>query len=377
MSSKLLRAVTLAAGLAVPLSAVVATSGTALAQGSDADKAAAKAAYNKGTTKYNLGEWNAAIAHFKTAFEAYPDASFLFNIAQSYRQAGDCKQGAFFYKRYLAIKPDASNKREVEGFIKDLNEECEKKAAAGITTPKDPVVVKDPVPPKDPVVVKDPVDPKDPATNNGSVGDGTQVADSGAGQDSGTDASIDVGGDLSDEDSGPKLLLAYASVGSAFMSIGDLETSPQLSFTVGGGYPLQMGGLTIDGGLLVSHTAVKWETDMTSGTAGFTAFLANVGVGMEVAPKIRVRGELGIGLMAYTGFGTVGNVFVDEGTMADGPLSSVAFRVAAGAEYAITDNLAVSAQPIVGNFSPAPSGIKSSIDNIKSFQLLLGVGYRM
>ncbi len=371
MSSKLLQALTIAAGLAIPLGAMVATTTSAHAQGTGEDKVAAKAAYKKGTTKYNLGEWDAAIKHFTDAFEAYPDASFLFNIAQSHRQAGNCSKGAFFYKRYLAIKPDASNKREVEGFIKDLAAQCRKLEESGNLPPPPPPPPPDKDPPKDPVV-----DTTTKNNSNGSVGDGTQVADNGPGKDGSISASV---GDLGDSfDEGPKSLLAYASLGSSFLSMGDLDTSPQFNFTIGAGYPLKVGKLTIDGGMLISYTAVVWGEDPEpSGTAGFTAVLANVGVGMEVANKIRIRGEFGVGVMVYTGLDVEGNIFVEEDMVADGALSSAAFRFAIGAEYAITNSLALSVQPIVGNFSPAPTGLKESIDSIRSIQLLVGVGYSM
>ena len=127
------------------------------------------------------------------------------------------------------------------------------------------------------------------------MGDGTQVADNSNSTDGSIDTSVkvgegEVGGGLEDEDAGPSLVLAHASMGSSFMSIGDLETSPQLNFTIGAGYPLHFGDITVDGGILISHTAVKWDTNVASGTAGFTALLANVGAGMEVANKIRLRG---------------------------------------------------------------------------------------
>lgn len=391
MSIKLLRAVTLAAGLLVPVSTLVSTTGTAHAQGTDADKVAAKKAYKKGTIKYNLGEWEQAIVQFKAAFEAYPDASFLFNIAQSYRQADNCKQSAFFYKRYLAIKPDASNRREVEGFIKNLNAECEKRKSMATTPPP---------PPPDNGNNGNSGNTTDAGGGNnggtsdggttggntnsdgnmGVLGDGTRVADSGATGSGSTDTEVTndpSGGSVSTGSEAPSLLMAYASVGSSFMSMGDLETSPQLNFTLGGGYPLHLGSITLDAGVLISHTSVEWDAVSASGRAGFTALLLNVGAGKEIANKIRVRGELGAGVMVYSGLDVIGNIFVDQGTMATGALSSASFRLALGAEYAITDNIAVSVQPVVLNSSPAPEGMRAGIDNVNSFQALAGVAYKM
>ena len=41
--------------------------------------------------------------------------AYLYNVAQAYRQGGKCKDAAFFYKRYLSLKPDAPNRADVEG----------------------------------------------------------------------------------------------------------------------------------------------------------------------------------------------------------------------------------------------------------------------
>ncbi len=373
MSTKLLRAVSLVAGLMLPIGIVVGTSSTALAQGTDADKAKAKAAYKTGTIKYNLGEWELAIKHFKVAFESFPDASFLFNIAQSYRQFQDCKQGAFFYKRYLALKPDASNKREVEGFIKDLNAECKRREEAGIVTPPPPVVTPDPV---------EPVKP-DTTTTGGTTTGGTQVADTTNNPGGEIDTTVtpgggEVGDTLADENQGPKLLIAHASAGSSVLSMGDLDTGAKFNMTVGAGYPLKFGNLTVDGGGLISYTNLPWSVENgPSGTVALTSLLLNVGVGMEVANKISVRGELCAGIMLYSGLDQVGNIFVQDGMAATGALSTASFRIAVGGDYAITDNLSVNVQPIVYNVSPAPENMRVGIDSVTAFHFLAGVGYRM
>ncbi len=112
-------------GVASP-SAVHAQNGDTQAQ--------AEGFYNKGDAAYNLGRFDEAIEWFTKAYEAWPLAEFLYNIAQSYRQLGNCKQALFFYKRFKSLKDkDKDNPLpkkavdEVMGFIKDL-EECAKKA---------------------------------------------------------------------------------------------------------------------------------------------------------------------------------------------------------------------------------------------------------
>ena len=59
----------------------------------------------------------------------------LFEIAEAYREAGDCKNALFFYKRYTAMKPGASNRAEVEDRIFDLDAVCGTDPAPPTTGP--------------------------------------------------------------------------------------------------------------------------------------------------------------------------------------------------------------------------------------------------
>src|SRR5688572_21912599 len=73
-----------------------------------------KRLYQEGTQHYNLSEFEEAVAAYREAYRLRPDAVFLFNIAQSYRMLKRYAQAAQFYKSYLRVRPDASNRGEVE-----------------------------------------------------------------------------------------------------------------------------------------------------------------------------------------------------------------------------------------------------------------------
>src|SRR6185295_6162624 len=95
-----------------------------------ADEAAARKSFAAGERAYNLGEFDKAVTLFKQAYAEWDEPAFLFNIAQTYRQMGDCKQSQFFYKRFLALKVNDTKKpikpelqAEVEKRIGEL-EEC-------------------------------------------------------------------------------------------------------------------------------------------------------------------------------------------------------------------------------------------------------------
>ncbi len=80
--------------------------------------------FTKATKHYDLGEWDAAIAEFKQLYDLMPDPSFLFNIGQSYRQKGACRDATTAYRSYLRNASD-DNRAKAEQFIKDL-EPCVK-----------------------------------------------------------------------------------------------------------------------------------------------------------------------------------------------------------------------------------------------------------
>ncbi|MFH0900632.1 MAG: hypothetical protein V2A73_08395 [Pseudomonadota bacterium] len=82
---------------------------------------AAKQIYAAGRKAYNLGEFDRAITVWKEGYEKTDYPTFLFNIAQAYRQKLDYRSSVFFYKAFLRESPDASNRAEVEARIAELN----------------------------------------------------------------------------------------------------------------------------------------------------------------------------------------------------------------------------------------------------------------
>ncbi len=98
-------------------------------------KVEAKAHFDKGNTHYNLGEFDDAIAEFKTAYQLSSAPGLLFNIAQSYRLKKDYEEASQFYKTYLRLKPDAANRGEVEERIKEMDHLIEEQKANAISPP--------------------------------------------------------------------------------------------------------------------------------------------------------------------------------------------------------------------------------------------------
>ncbi|MEO8703285.1 MAG: tetratricopeptide repeat protein [Kofleriaceae bacterium] len=101
---------------------------------------AADTALQDGRRHYDLREWDLAIQKFKTAYRLTPSREALFNLAQTYRQKGDCKEAVGTYKTYLRNYPKATNRARVEGFIDELGD-CPEPVL-----PPEPEATKTPIP---------------------------------------------------------------------------------------------------------------------------------------------------------------------------------------------------------------------------------------
>jgi tetratricopeptide (TPR) repeat protein len=76
--------------------------------------------HDRGSSLYNLGQFEEAISEYRRGYEQRADPVFLYNIAQAYRQLGAPDKALFFYRRYLSTAPDAANRRQVEELVADL-----------------------------------------------------------------------------------------------------------------------------------------------------------------------------------------------------------------------------------------------------------------
>lgn len=367
---------------------VMLTSSSAQAQ----NKKKAKEFWTKATAKYNIGEFQEAVDLYKKAYEEWPDAAFLFNIAQSYRQLDDCKNSLFFYNRYLLVKPNAANRAKVETTIKELEESCKNRESI---KEKEPHGTENPTKGDDdddaPPPTGDDDDDDGTGTNTTPPPRGDDDDDAASDDDDDDDvAMLDDDDDAyedDDDDDGsisgsvetgnPTKLTSNVSIGPAFLGLGDLEVPTQFTFSLGAGYPIDLGTMSVDVGGALTYTGVPWDNGAgMSGTASMTTLLANAGATYPVAPKINVRGELGLGVLLFGGL-SEGNVFTDGGRAADAALSIFNLRIALSAEYEVTPNIYVNAAPVVYSYSPSKDGIRDEVGALTRFELLFGAGYRM
>ncbi len=330
--------------------------------------------YKEGETQYNLGNFQGAVDAFKKGFELEPNenkkAAYLYNVAQAYRQSKDCTNAQFFYKRYLALKENDAKKplkpekrQEIEDRIKELDD-CAKQQEAIRNKPPDSNMRPD---------SED--DTKTKGTGDKGTGDkGKQVGDAGDGDGDG-DGEHDDGITKSTTSPAPHVISLRAFGGGAKLKTGDLKVPMQATFGLLAGYPLSLGPkLWLDLGAGFTFTPVPYDTMGTSKSAKLMGLFADVGATYAVAPKIGLRGDLGVGALF---FGGVSQSPFTNGAEASGALGMFHLRVALSADYAITPNVIATLIPIAFSYSPAAKGLRDDIKSITAIDFMVGLGYRM
>ncbi len=387
---------------------VAATSATALAQPTG-DKKKALDLYDKGNTQYNLGRWKQAIELFTQAYEVYNAPEFLFNIAQAHRQDGNCSEALFFYRRYLANKPNATNKAEVDGFIKELDGKCTEgtgttgTGTTGTGTTGTGTTGTGTTGTTGTGTGKTGTGTTGTGTSGtGTTGTGTGTTGTGktgtgkTGTTRTADTTTTVDNDdddteVDDDDDSidvsetggkPHLFTASLGVGPSFMTSGDLNKPVHMSFALGAGYPIAIDKASFEPGVLVTYSPIPWEGEVdgmeVTGTAGLTALMANAAGGYPIVPSLpalSARAEVGLGVLVMSGLER-GNPFLESNQFADGSIAMFHARIALGADYMVTPNLAVFAQPVVFSFSPA-SKLRDEISSVTRYEILFGAGYKM
>jgi len=76
----------------------------------------------KAKVHYDLGEFDKAAEEYILVYRLRPLPALLFNIAQSYRQAGQYEKAKQFYKAYLRENPDPQSSAAVKKALKEIDE---------------------------------------------------------------------------------------------------------------------------------------------------------------------------------------------------------------------------------------------------------------
>jgi tetratricopeptide (TPR) repeat protein len=95
--------------------------------------------HDRGTTFYNLGQFEEAIGEYRKGYEQKADPVFLYNIAQAYRQLGQLDKALFFYRRYLSTAPVGPNRPQVVERIGALEQLIDAQERARSPAPPEPL----------------------------------------------------------------------------------------------------------------------------------------------------------------------------------------------------------------------------------------------
>lgn len=117
-----MRGVTSARAVAVALVglASLACSATARAQASEAEREQARTAYSQGQGLFQEGKYEEARAVFQGAYDLIPNPIVLLSMAECDTRLGKIEEAVAELERYLAERPDAADRADVEKKIADL-----------------------------------------------------------------------------------------------------------------------------------------------------------------------------------------------------------------------------------------------------------------
>lgn len=123
-----------------------------------AQRSRVKQLLKQAAKEYRLGNFKESLDAYRQALAIESRPSTILNIAQCHRQLGERERALFYYKLYLTewdrANPDkpAMYLEEVQGFIKQLQEEVEreKRAAASPPAHRSEVKKEKPAPPQPP-----------------------------------------------------------------------------------------------------------------------------------------------------------------------------------------------------------------------------------
>ncbi len=359
--------------------------------------------FKEGDDQYNLGNFSGAVEAFKKAFETETDAAkkpaYLYNIAQAYRLAKDCKNSLFFYKRFMALRGNDTARplkpairAEVDGRIIEL-ETCVKQQDASAARQPDTILNPDGTKPDGtkpdgtkpdgtkPDGTKPDGTKPDGTKPDGTKPDGTKpdgTKPDGTKPDDG-DGDGDGDGDPVDGTANPPPLQHIAiriGGGAGIPIIPDTSSRLGPTGTISVGYLLPITApVALEVGAGFSFASVGFDLEGNAGEEhGRLMSLFAFGAATKtVATAISIRGELGIGAGFFAGL-TGGNPYTVGALTTDGPLTMALVRAAVSVNYAMTPKIGFWVSPLTFSYSPTPdSNFRSDVSMISRLDFLAGV----
>lgn len=339
--------------------------------------------FNVGDNHYNLGEFTKAIEAFRKAFELEKDEAlkpiYLYNIAQAYRQAGDCDNAVFLYKRFLSLKASDTKKplsqSTKDDILKRIAEQEKLCAEKNSNRDKPPEGTMRPEGGEKGGGEKGGGDKGEPSGDGGVQANPTEVATAEP-QDT-EDNEVDASLTASIYGDQPRKISLRAGAGLGIPQMDPVNVANQFSATLIGGYPIPLAPqVGIDVGAALSLSPLQWNDGAgVSNTSLFITAVVNASLRYEVLPKLTLRGDAGVGALFFTNI-VEDNPFTMGGqATSGGALTMFHLRAGASAEYSIIPSVTVWASPITFGYSPAKEGLVA--DSIIQLSFLAGFGYKL
>ncbi len=180
-------------------------------------------------------------------------------------------------------------------------------------------------------------------------------------------------------DEGAHPIRVWVSAGPAFPSFSgrDLQEPTVLSVRLGAGYAIDLHSAgVIDLGVSGAYAPFQYRTLNTNAnqSAGFWGLLANGTYRYRVAPAFDLMGEVGAGVVWWSGLGEQ-NPFTTEGVAATGAVPMPSLLLGVGAVYHLPYNLSIFAEPTFLLSKTTGEGLSSAISSVSRFDIAFGVGY--
>ena len=333
----------------------------ALAQSSSK---AAKPAYDKGVTEYNLGHFAEAIGEFEKAYELDRAPILLFNIAQSHRQLGNDERALFFYRRYLEQAPkDAANRPDVERRIKDLEDAVQQQREL---KQKPPTAVGQEGQSGTGTAPQPPVSETPPASGARETG----PAEDAAGKRTGQPAPA--------ENKAPRRRLPIRGgieAGPAFPSMAGSNTTEPIIFGLRafGGYVIAIGRGAVDFGAAVTFSPLRYQGGAWS---TFWGLFARAGgsypVGLDGA--LRVIADLDLGVVWWGGL-QADNPFTTNRVATTGAIPMPSIRFGGGVQYDVGEHMFVYVLPSYTFSQTTGNAFRNATTSVTRIDLPVGVGW--
>jgi hypothetical protein len=360
------------------------------------DPGKAKEAFQRGTTLYDVGQFEKAIEAWQDGYKEKADPAFLYNIAQAYRQLGDASKAIFFYKGYLRNSPKARNRQEVEEKVDALQKQLADQerakqggaagggGAAAATNPPPASTMPPPVgatgataapgsgstaPPAAATTEPPPGGPSVTVLPTGGAPAATEPAATASAAASGP-----APGSESDVVSRRRLSFWGALGADAWSSGVRTKADPSFAFQLGAGYsfgdPYARARFRL--GALFGYTFLSEST----GTDAFISLMLDPAVEVRLSDSARwyFNADLGLGFLAISGLKANSALLQTGGPplTVNGTQTLGLVRLGVALEFRATPDLAFF-------FSPAVTTAKKKdffYQDITRVELLAGVAYR-